>query len=118
MPENSLARIENMVLMADLELPVRAIREQVASAINVVIQLNRLTDGTRRVTHITEIVGMEQDVITMHDIFTFVQHGIDANGRVLGEIQPTGIRPLFADKLERNGMALPPDLFMPRRFSA
>jgi pilus assembly protein CpaF len=117
-PRDALARIENMVLMANLELPVRAIREQVASAINLVIQLNRLTDGTRRVTHITEIVGMEQEIITMHDIFTFVQHGIDANGRVIGEIQPTGIRPLFADKLERNGIALPADLFMPHRYSA
>jgi pilus assembly protein CpaF len=117
-PRDALSRIENMVLMANLELPVRAIREQIASAINLVIQLTRLPDGTRRVTHVTEIVGMEQDVITMHDIFTFEQHGIDANGRVIGEVIPTGIRPLFADKLERNGMPLSPDLFLQRRFSA
>jgi pilus assembly protein CpaF len=107
-----------MVLMANLELPVRAIREQIASAINLVLQLTRLPDGTRRVTHVTEIVGMEQDVITMHDIFKFEQRGIDANGRVIGEVIPTGIRPLFADKLERNGMPLSPDLFLQRRFSA
>jgi pilus assembly protein CpaF len=117
-PRDALARIENMVLMANLELPVRAIREQIASAINLVLQLTRLPDGTRRVTHVTEIVGMEQDVITMHDIFTFEQRGIDANGRVIGEVVPTGIRPLFADKLERNGMPLSPDLFLQRRFSA
>jgi pilus assembly protein CpaF len=117
-PRDALSRIENMVLMANLELPVRAIREQIASAINLVIQLTRLPDGTRRVTHVTEIVGMEQDVITMHDIFTFEQRGIDANGRVIGEVIPTGIRPLFADKLERNGMPLSPDLFQQRRFSA
>ena len=117
-PRDALARIENMVLMANLDLPVRAIREQIASAINLVIQLTRLPDGTRRVTHVTEIVGMEQDVITMHDLFTFAQQGIDANGRVIGEVQPTGIRPLFSDRLERNGVALPVDLFQPRRYSA
>jgi pilus assembly protein CpaF len=77
-----------------------------------------MPDGTRRVTHVTEIVGMEQDVITMHDIYTFEQRGIDANGRVIGEITPTGIRPLFTDRLERNGMHLPPDLFQSRRITA
>ena len=114
-PRDALARIENMVLMANLDLPVRAIREQIASAINLVIQLSRMPDGTRRVTHVTEIVGMEQDVITMHDIYTFEQRGIDTDGRVLGEIAPTGIRPLFADRLERNGLQLPADLFQFRR---
>jgi pilus assembly protein CpaF len=114
-PRDALARIENMVLMANLELPVRAIRDQIASAINLVIQLARLSDGTRKITHIAEIVGMEQDVITMHDIFTFVQRGIDESGRVIGEIQPTGIRPLFADRLERNGFTLPAEMFQPGR---
>ena len=113
-PRDALARIENMVLMANLDLPVRAIRDQIASAINLVIQLSRMPDGTRRVTHVTEIVGTEQDVITMHDIFTFVQRGVDAHGRVLGEIQPTGIRPLFADRLERTGMPLSTELFQTR----
>jgi pilus assembly protein CpaF len=117
-PRDALARIENMVLMANLDLPVRAIREQISSAINLVIQLTRLPDGTRRVTHVTEIVGMEQDVITMHDLFTFTQHGIDATGRVIGEVQPTGIRPLFSDRLERNGFPLPPELFQSRRNGA
>jgi pilus assembly protein CpaF len=117
-PRDALARIENMVLMANLDLPVRAIREQISSAINLVIQLSRLPDGTRRVTHVTEIVGMEQDVVTMHDLFTFAQHGIDAHGRVIGEVQPTGIRPLFAERLERNGVVLPPELFQSRRHGA
>ena len=112
-PRDALSRIENMVLMASLELPVKAIREQVASAINLVVQLSRLSDGTRRITHLSEIVGMEQDVITMHDIFTFEQRGIDADGRVIGEIAATGIRPMFAEKLERHGYALPTEIFQP-----
>jgi pilus assembly protein CpaF len=104
-----------MVLMANLELPVKAIREQIASAVNLVIQLSRLSDGTRKVTHISEIVGMEGEVITMHDIFTFAQRGIGANGRIIGQIQPTSIRPLFADRLERNGFPLPSDMFVTAR---
>jgi pilus assembly protein CpaF len=114
-PRDSLARIENMVLMANLDLPARAIREQIASALNLVVQLTRLSDGSRRVTHVSEVVGMEQDVITMHDLFTFVQRGIDADGRVIGEIAPTGIRPLFVDRLERNGFSLPVEIFQPSR---
>ena len=114
-PRDALARIENMVLMANLDLPVRAIRDQISSAINLVIQLSRFPDGSRRVTHVTEIVGTEQDVITMHDIFTFEQRGIDQNGRVIGDVLPTGIRPLFADRLERSGAPLPFELFRQRR---
>jgi pilus assembly protein CpaF len=117
-PRDALARIENMVLMANLDLPIRAVREQVSSAINLVVQLARLSDGTRRITHVAEIVGMEQDVITMHDIFVFTQVGIDENGRVIGEVQPTGIRPLFANRLERNGFDLPTEIFQPGRFIA
>jgi pilus assembly protein CpaF len=111
-PRDALSRIENMVLMANLELPVKAIREQISSAINLVVQLSRLSDGTRRITHISEIVGMEGEVITMHDIFTFIQRGIGANGRVIGQILPTSIRPLFVDRLERNGFSLPGDMFV------
>ncbi len=114
-PRDAVSRIENMVLMANLDLPVKAIREQVSSAINLVVQLSRMSDGTRRITHVTELVGMEQDVITMHDIFTFQQRGIDAEGKVLGEVKPTGLRPLFADKLERHGFALPPEIFQAER---
>ena len=112
-PRDALSRIENMVLMANLDLPVRAIREQIASAIHLVIQLSRMTDGSRRITYVTEIVGMEQDVITMHDIFTFEQRGIDEHGKVIGEITPSGIRPICAEKLERHGYPLPAEIFAP-----
>jgi pilus assembly protein CpaF len=114
-PRDALARIENMVLMANLDLPTKAIREQIASAINVVLQLTRLSDGSRRVTHFSEIVGMEGDVITMHDLFTFEQQGIDVDGKIIGEIRPGGIRPLFAERLERNGYFLPPEIFQSAR---
>ena len=110
-PRDALARIENMVMMASLDLPTKAIREQISSAINVVVQLSRLNDGTRRVTHLTELVGMEGDIITMHDIFRFQQRGVESDGRIIGEIESTGIRPLFAEQLERNGFLLPPETF-------
>jgi pilus assembly protein CpaF len=110
-PRDALARIENMVLMANLDLPAKAIRSQITSALNLVIQLSRLSDGSRRVTHVTEVVGMEGDVITMHDIFRFKQRGIDEDGKIIGSIEPSGIRPLFADLLERNGYFLPAEVF-------
>jgi len=111
-PRDALARIENMILMAGLDLPIRAIREQVASAIHVVVQIARLSDGTRRVTNVAEITGMEGDIVTMQDLFRFEQRGIDSDGRVVGEFRGTGIRPRFADKFEVAGIYLPPDLFM------
>lgn len=110
-PRDGLARIENMVLMANLDLPIRAIREQVASAINIIVHLSRLRDGSRRITHVSEVVGMEGDMITMQDIFVFRQQGIDAEGRVLGSIVPTGLRPRCADKFEQESIALPHDIF-------
>jgi pilus assembly protein CpaF len=110
-PRDALSRIENMVLMAGLDLPVRAIREQVNSAIHVILQIARLPDGTRRVTHVTEITGMEGDIITMQDLFRFNQRGIDSDGRVVGEFRGTGLRPRFAEKFEVAGIHLPPDLF-------
>ncbi|MEX2159367.1 MAG: CpaF family protein [Dehalococcoidia bacterium] len=110
-PRDALSRIENMVLMAGLDLPVRAIREQVNSAIHIVLQIARLPDGTRRVTHVTEITGMEGDIITMQDLFRFNQRGIDNDGRVVGEFRGTGLRPRFAEKFEVAGIHLPPDLF-------
>jgi pilus assembly protein CpaF len=110
-PRDALSRIENMVLMANLDLPVRAIREQIASAIHLVAQLSRLQDGSRRITYLTEVVGMEQDVITMHDIFSFEQRGVDEHGKVIGELRPSGIRPVCAEKLERHGFSLPPEIF-------
>jgi pilus assembly protein CpaF len=112
-PRDALARVENMVLMASLELPIKAIREQVASAINLIIQLNRLRDGSRRITHVTEVVAMEGDVITMQDVFLFRQQGLDPEGRVLGSIQGTGLRPRSVDRCEKEGISLPPELFAP-----
>src|SRR6266542_3987 len=91
-PRDALSRIENMVLMA-VDLPIQAIREQVASAINVIVQITRMQDGSRKVTHISEIVGMQGTVISMHDLFAFQGRGVDADGRVHGQLQPTGLRP-------------------------
>jgi pilus assembly protein CpaF len=114
-PRDALARIENMVLMASLELPDRAIREQISSALHLIIQLARHTDGVRRVTHVTECTGMEGQVVTLQDLFKFQQTGVTDDGKVLGNQQATGIRPGFAEKFEQAGVVLPPDLFVPRR---
>ncbi len=103
---DSLSRIENMVLMAGLDLPVRAIREQVASAIHLVVQLARFSDGHRRITLISEITGMESDIVTMQDLFCFEQVGVGDDGRILGSLEPTGIRPTFADRLAKAGASL------------
>ena len=105
-----LSRIETMCLMAGMELPVRAIREQVASAIDVICQQERMRDGTRKVVTIAEVSGMEGDVVTMTDIFAFDQTGVE-NGKVMGRLRPTGLRPKFMDKLEAAGINLPPSIF-------
>ena len=110
-PRDSLARIENMILMSGLDLPMRAIREQMASAIHMIIQIARLSDGSRKITHVTEIVGVEGDVVTMQDIFRYEQRGIDSDGKVLGDFKGTGLRPGFTEKFEVAGIHLPPDLF-------
>ena len=111
-PRDAIARLETMVLMAGMDLPVRAIREQIASAVDVVIQTSRLRDGTRRITHLTEVVGMEGDVVTMQDIFRFdYSAGLDPSGRFLGTCRPTGLRPKFAERLQDLGIELPADLF-------
>ena len=112
-PRDMLSRLETMVLMAGMELPVRAIREQIASAIDLIVHQARLKDGSRRITHITEITGMEGDVITMQDIFIFKQQGRDEKGRITGAVVPTGIKPKFAEKLMDAGTTLSPDIFMP-----
>jgi pilus assembly protein CpaF len=112
-PRDAIARIENMVLMANLELPVRVIREQIASAISLVVHLTRLRDGSRRVTHVTEIVGMEGDTVTTQDVFLFRQQGVDDNGRVRGTITATGIRPKCVERIEQEGVVLPTDVFVP-----
>jgi pilus assembly protein CpaF len=109
-PRDTLRRIETMVLMAGLELPLRAIREQVSSAIELVIHMERLRDGTRRVTQVTEVQGMEGDTILMQDLFMFDQTGIQ-NGRVMGALKSTGLRPRFADKFAINNITLPVDIF-------
>lgn len=110
-PRDMLARLETMVLMAGMELPMRAIREQTAAAIDVIVQQSRLRDGSRKVTHISEVVGMEGDVITLQEIFVWQQTGRDTSGKVLGEFRPTGIRPRCYDKLQSSGVVLPPELF-------
>ncbi len=109
-PRDTLSRIETMTMMAGMELPVRAIREQVSSAIDLVVHQERMRDGTRKVTHITEISGMEGEVITMTDIFIFEQTGIE-NGQIVGRLRPTGLRPKFMDKIEAAGINLPPSIF-------
>ncbi len=110
-PRDALARIENMVLMAGLDLPARAIREQVSSAINIIIQITRLRDGSRRITHISEIVGMEGPTVTLQDIFLFKARGVDEMGRLLGNVQATGLRPKFAERFADYGVQLPAQLF-------
>ncbi len=110
-PRDAIARIEDMVLMAGLDLPLRAVREQIASALHLVIHLTRLRDGTRRITSMSEIVGMEGQVVTMHDIYSFQQTGIDDNGKIVGRFKPTGIRPHFMDRIEMAGITLPPEVF-------
>ena len=110
-PRDALARLENMVLMAGMELPARAIREQVASAIDVFIQVQRLQDGSRRVTHVTEVAGMEGETITLQDIFLFKLEHVDEDGKVHGSMQPTGVRPGFIQKFAMHGIELPAQLF-------
>ncbi|HEU0291934.1 MAG TPA: CpaF family protein [Anaerolineales bacterium] len=109
-PRDALARIETMCLMAGMDLPVRAIREQVSSAVDVICQQERMRDGTRKVTSITEVSGMEGEVITMTDIFVFEQTGME-NGKIMGRLRPTGLRPKFMDKIEAAGINLPPAIF-------
>jgi len=110
-PRDMLARLETMVLMAGMELPVRAIREQIAAAIDLIVQQSRLRDGSRKITHITEVVGMEGDIITLQDIFVYQQDGIDQNGKVTGSFRATGIRPKFMSKLAVAGYELPARVF-------
>ena len=110
-PRDALSRIETMIAMAGLELPPRAVRSQIASAIDVVIQLVRLSDGKRKLVGLEEISGMEGEVVTMQEIFTLERHGIDKEGNVLADVVPTGIRPRFADKLRLSGVELPEGIF-------
>jgi pilus assembly protein CpaF len=111
-PRDAIARMETMTMMAGMDLGVRAIREQIASAIQLIIHQARLKDGTRRITHITEIVGMEGDIITLQDLFTFdYRAGMDDHGKFMGQLRPTGLRPHFLDRLQDFGIFVPPSLF-------
>ena len=112
-PRDAVSRLENMVSMAGLNLPHKASRQQIASAITVIVQGNRLTDGQRKITSIQEITGMEGEIVTMQEIFTYRQTGVDANGKVTGHFQATGIRPKFMDKLRNQGINLPDSIFDP-----
>ena len=109
-PRDMLSRLETMVLMSGMNLPIKAIRDQVASAIDIIIQQSRLMDGSRRITHITEVQGMEGDIIILQDIFRFDQRGVDNRGKVKGEFISTGIMPKFVQKLKEKGINLPPDI--------
>lgn len=115
-PRDMLSRLETMVLMAGMDLPVRAIREQISSAVDLIIQQNRLRDGSRRVTHITEVQGMEGEIIVLQDLYTFKQFGVDADGNIKGRFQSSGIRPKFMERLTASGCSLPPELFEPSIF--
>ncbi len=110
-PRDAISRLETMCLMAGIELPVKVIREQIASAIDIIVQQTRLRDGSRKVTSITEIAGMEGETVVMTDIFKFQQVGVSQDGKVLGELKPTGIRPLFTPRLEAAGFKLGPEVF-------
>jgi pilus assembly protein CpaF len=113
-PRDALSRLETMISMAGLELPIRALRHQFASAVDLIIQASRLQGGPRKVTSITEVVGMEGETIIMQELFAFRQLGVDADGRAHGEFAATGIRPTFMERLEYGGCSLPPDLFRQR----
>jgi pilus assembly protein CpaF len=113
-PRDALARLETMILMSGMDLGVRAIREQISSALNVIVHQARMKDGSRRITHITEIVGMEGDVITLQDLFLFdYAAGIDDNGKFLGGLKSTGLRPRFMDRLQEHGVTVAPEAFAP-----
>jgi pilus assembly protein CpaF len=110
-PRDALGRLETMVAMANLNIPDTAIRRQISSAIDVVVQLSRLSDGTRKIVSLAEITGMEGDVVTMQDIFVYRKRGVRESGEVLGEFIPTGIRPKFAERLAVTGIQLPTSMF-------
>ena len=112
-PRDVVSRLETMVLMSGMELPSRAIREQIASAVDIIIHESRLADGSRKVTAITEVTGMEGQNIVMQDLFNFRQSGVDESGKIIGEFKPTGAMPTFFDTLKSRGMNLDPQIFQP-----
>jgi len=113
-PRDGIARMETMITMAGFELPLKALRQQIASAVDLIVQANRLQGGPRKITHITEVLGMEQDTIVMQDIYHYQKEGIDENGRAFGKFEATGVRPNFMDRLEAAGVRLPSSAFRQR----
>jgi pilus assembly protein CpaF len=113
-PRDAVSRLETMITMGGIELPLRAIRYQFASAVDLIIQVNRLQGGPRKVTHITEVLNMEQDTVIMQDIFLFVQDGLDEDGKAYGHFEATGVRPSAMERLESSGVRLPGNLFAAR----
>jgi pilus assembly protein CpaF len=110
-PRDALSRLESMVAMTNMNLPERSVRQQMASALTIIVQATRMSDGTRKITNISEITGMEENVISMQEIFTFEKKGIGQDGRVIGVFKPTRIRPRFLERLRVSGVILPPSLF-------
>ncbi len=113
-PRDAIARVETLISMGGIEIPIKAVRQQFAAALDLIIQVNRLQGGPRKVTHITEVLNMEQDTIIMQDIFEFVQDGVDETGRAFGHFEATGVRPSFVERLEQSGIRLPHNLFSGR----
>lgn len=114
-PRDTISRLETLVLMAGMDMPIDIVRKQIASAVQLIVQVARLRDGSRKVTHITEIAGMEGNNVVMQDIFKFEEAGEDSSGKVIGEFGPTGLRPTFDDRLKNHGFPLPPKMFMKPR---
>jgi pilus assembly protein CpaF len=112
-PRDALSRLETMVLMSGLDLPLKVVRQQISSAVDLIIQQTRLKDGSRKVTAITEVVGMEGETVVLTDIFKFEQQGVGEGGKIIGELKPTGIRPIFSPRLEAAGYKLSGEIFMP-----
>jgi pilus assembly protein CpaF len=110
-PRDAIARLETMAMMANLNLPESAVRQQIASAVSIIVQISRMSDGKRRITHVTELTGMTGDIVAMQDIFVFEKLGIDPSGRVLGRFRATGVSPKFAEKLKTSGIVIPPNVF-------
>jgi pilus assembly protein CpaF len=110
-PRDALARLETMILMAGTNLPNRAMREQITSALDVIIQAQRLSDGTRRIVSVTEVTGMEGEIVTTQEVYRFKRRGITPEGRIIGQFEATGVRPLFTDRLRVSGIELPARMF-------
>lgn len=111
-PRDTISRLETLVLMAGMDMPLEIVRKQIASAVQLIVQQARLRDGSRRVTHITEVTGMEGENVVMQDIFQFEEQGQDSTGKVVGDFAPTGLRPYYTERLQIHGFKLPAKMFM------